>query len=103
MPSPVEPVIPNEPQDLMHIDIEPHSSGWLDHQYNGMPTDMSHQSHYVPYDSIHPLHMSEDQILKDVIKHTQTPGIKNHHPAVAQVVFQSLEEIPELAQAYLQS
>jgi len=82
--------------------IEPHASGWLEPQNYGIPTDISY-ANYVPWDSIQPIYMSEDQILKDVIAHTQVPGIRNHHPAVAQVVFQSLEEIPELSHAYLQS
>ena len=90
-------------QDSMDVDIELHPDGWQEPQEYGIPTDLSYQASYVPFDSIPPLHVSEDQILRDVVRHTQTPGIRNHHPAVAQVVFQSLEEYPELRHAYLQS
>ena len=90
-------------QDSMDISIELHPDGWQEPQPFGIPTDLSYQTYYVPFDSIPPLHVSENQILKDVIRHTQEPGIGNHHPAVAQVVVQSLEEYPELQHAYLQS
>ena len=89
--------------DPMDVQIELHRDGWQEPQRHGMPTDISYKSHYVPFDHIPPLHVSEDQILRDVISHTKVPGILNHHPAVAQVVVQSLEEYPELQQEYLHS
>jgi hypothetical protein len=93
----------SQPEKFMEEDLEVHTGGWTEIQIHGLPTDLSYQSNYVPFDQLFPLYVSENQILDDVIKHTQKPGIKNHHPAVSQVVIQSLEEIPELQQLYLQS
>ena len=90
-------------EDPMSVPLERHPSGWTEPSPSGISMDLSYQANYVPFDSIPPLYVSEDEILKDVIRHTQKPGIKNHHPAVAQVVFQSLEEFPELRHAYLNS
>ena len=98
-----EPEVQEFLQDSMDTPVELHPDGWQEKQPYGIPTDMSYQAYYVPFDSIPVLTVSEDQILKDVLKHTEEPGILNHHPAVAQVVVQSLEEFPELQHAYLQS
>ena len=98
-----EPQVREFLQDSMDIDVELHADGWQHPTPFGIPTDLSYQPWYVPFDSIPALTVSEDQILRDVVSHTAEPGISNHHPAVAQVVVQSLEEYPELRNAYLQS
>lgn len=92
-----------ENHDVMDVELERHPAGWLEPAQGGISTDLSYQAFYVPFDTIPPMQMSEGDVLRDVIRHTQKRGIRNHHPAVAQVVFQSLSEYPELANAYLQS
>ena len=90
-------------RDVMDVELERHPAGWLEPAPGGISVDLSYKANYVPFDTIPQLQMSEGEVLRDVIRHTQKPGIRNHHPAVAQVVFQSLSEYPELANAYLQS
>ena len=84
---------------------EDHYEGWTRPSYHGLPTDLSYQSHYQPYDNIQKMHLSEEQVLRDVIRYTKKKGkrIRDHAPAVAQVISQSLEEYPELQVAYLRS
>ncbi len=66
--------------------------------------DRNYQNHQVPFCDYHPVTVSENQILTDVLKHTAgKAGIRKHHPYVAQVVLQSFEQHPELYQAYLRS
>ena len=79
------------------------SAEWNSVTPHGLPVDMSYQANHTAWDTIPPLFLGEEQILKDLIRMTQETGIENHHPAVAQVVFQSLAPYPELAQAYLNS
>ena len=76
---------------------------WSSETPHGLPVDMSYQSNHTPFDSIPPLFVGEEQILKDLIRLTAASSVTNHDPAVQQVVFQSLEPYPELAQAYLTS
>ena len=71
---------------------------------HGLPNDLNYQADHTAWDTIPPLFVGEDQILRDLIRMTSAGGgIGSHHPAVAQVVFQSLQPYPELVNAYLQS
>ncbi len=66
--------------------------------------DRNYQNHLVPFSDYHPVTVSENQILTDVLRHTAgKSGIRTHHPLVAQVILQSFEQHPELYQAYLRS
>ena len=92
-----------------HTDI-PASGGnriipavWSHETPHGLPEDLHYQVEHTAWDTIPPLFLGEEQILRDLIRMTLVGGIANHHPAVAQVVFQSLQPYPELAHAYLQS
>ena len=79
------------------------AGAWGQETPHGLPVDLHYQANHTPWDAIPPLFVGEDQILKDLIRMTVGSGIGAHHPAVAQVVFQSLQPYPELADAYLQS
>ena len=62
------------------------------------------EPNYTPYCDYHPITLSEDVILSDLLKHTAGKnGIQKHHPLIASAVLQSLEEHPELYTAYLKS
>ena len=105
MPDPM-----NLPIAPMARDEIPHEFGsrtsfatWSQETPHGMPDDLHYQANHTAWDTIPPLYVGEDQILKDLIRMTASGGIGEHHPAVAQVVFQSLQPYPELAHAYLQS
>ena len=76
---------------------------WSEETPHGLPVDLNYQANHTPFDAIPPLFVGEDQILKDLLRLTAVAGISNHDPAVQQVVFQSLQPYPELAQAYLMS
>ncbi len=66
--------------------------------------DRNYQNHLVPFCDYHPVTVSENQILADVLRHTSgKSGIRTHHPLVAQVILQSFEQHPELYHAYLRS
>jgi len=79
------------------------SAEWNSANPHGLPVDMSYQANHTAWDTIPPLFLGEEQILKDLIRMTPESGIEKHPPAVAQVVFQSLAPYPELAHAYLNS
>ncbi len=65
---------------------------------------IGYDNNYTPYCDYHPITLSEDVILSDILKHTAGKnGIQKHHPLIASVVLQSLEEHPELYTAYLKS
>ena len=68
----------------------------------GLPVDIQYRTIY-PSDQLTPIHRSEDDVLKHILEETQLPGIRNHHPQIAGMVAQSLENFPELQALYYNS
>ena len=76
--------------------------GWTEKTPHGIPGDLSYID-LTPWDAIPPLYMSEEQIMADLKRLTAEKGIRKHHPAVRQVVAQSLKPYPELLNHYMAS
>jgi hypothetical protein len=104
MPDPVNRSVQPYPESIpSEYNSRVVSAEWNSVTPHGLPSDMSYQANHTGWDTIPPLFVGEEEILKDLIRMTPETGIENHHPAVAQVVYQSLAPYPELAHAYLNS